>query len=102
MSETPIPVRSSADLEPKPLPEAPPNLAALAAGPFADGVHVRLKLNFDVNHLSEDRQKLLLHWVTQATKKLEEQVKHMGSIEVASKLANLERVKSIKDNGTVT
>lgn len=88
------------ETEPPPLPEAPPNLAALAAGPFADGVHVRLKLNYDVNHLSEDRQKLLLHYTSQAVKKLEEQVKHMSSIEVASKLANLERVKSIKDNGS--
>ena len=84
---------------PAELTVAPPNLSALAAGPFVDGVHVRLKLNFDVTHLSEDSQKLLLHYVSQAAKKLEEQVKHMGRIEVASKLANLERVKSIKDNG---
>lgn len=81
------------------LPEAPPNIAALAAGPFADGVHVRMKLNFDVTHLNSDSQKLLLHYVSQAAKKLEEQVKHMGNIEVASKLANLERVKNVKGNG---
>ena len=83
----------------KPLPPAPPNLAALAAGPFFDGVHVRMKLNFDVTHLSEDKQKLLLHMATSALIELEKVVNKMDRIIVAAKLANIERFKSMKGNG---
>ena len=83
---------------PPPLSEAPPNLAALAAGPFVDGVHVRLKLNWDVTHLNEDKQKLLLHWLTGALKRFEQEVRGMNRIEAASKLGKLERSK-MKGNG---
>jgi len=83
----------------EPLREAPPNLAALAAGPFVDGVHVRLKLNFDVTHLTEDRQKLLLFLTTNCVKEFERALKGMNSIEIASKLGRLERVKVAKQNG---
>lgn len=82
-----------------PLPAAPPNLAALAAGPFADGVHVRLKLNWDVTHLNEDKQKLLLHLITNGLKQFEQVVNKMGRIEAAAKLGNLERAKAAKGNG---
>ena len=82
-----------------PLKEAPPNLAALAAGPFVDGVHVRLKLNFDVTHLSEDRQKLLLHMVSQGVKEFEKSIQEMDRITVAARLGKLERVKETKGNG---
>jgi hypothetical protein len=85
--------------EPKPLPEAPPNLSALAAGPFVDGVHVRLKLNFDVTHLTQDGQQLLLHYVSQAVKQLEESVRKMDRLEVAKKLAQLERIKGFQGEG---
>lgn len=85
--------------EVEPLPEVPPNLSALAAGPFADGVHVRLKLNWDVTHLSEDKQKLLLHLISNAVKEFEKVVKDMNRIEAASKLGKLERLKSMKGNG---
>ncbi len=88
---TPLP-----DIEPAPLPAAPPNLSALAAGSFADGVHVRLKLNLDVTHLSEDRQKLLLHWVSQGAKQMESTINVMGSIEVAKRLAQLERINEFR------
>ncbi len=91
---TPVP-----DIEPTPLPAAPPNLSALAAGPFADGVHVRLKLNLDVTHLSEDRQKLLLHWVSQGAKQMESTINVMGSIEVAKRLAQLERINESRRDG---
>lgn len=87
------------ETELSPLSQAPPNLAALAAGPFVDGVHVRLKLNFDVTHLDENQQKLLLFMVTNATKQMENHIKGMNKIEVASKLGRLERAKG-KSNGT--
>lgn len=80
--------------DPKPLPPSPPNLAALAAGAFAEGIRVRLKLNYDVSEMSEDGQKLLLHWVTDATKQFQKLIKKMNRIEVASKLGKLERAKA--------
>lgn len=85
--------------EVEPLPVAPPNLAALAAGAFVDGVHVRLKLNWDVTHLPEDKQKLLLHLISNAVKEFEKAVRDMGKIEAAAKLGRLERAKAIKGNG---
>ena len=87
------------DIEPAPLPQAPPNLSALAAGPFADGVHVRLKLNYDVTHLSVDSQQLLLHMVSQGVKELEAGIRRMDSLEVAKRLAQLERVKGFQESG---
>ncbi len=84
---------------PTPLPSVPPNLAGLAAGSFVDGVHVRLKLNYDVTELSEDKQKLLLHIVTGALEELTKAVKGMDRIAAASRLAKFERVKGIKGNG---
>lgn len=81
------------------LPTAPPNLAGLAAGPFADGVHVRLKLNYDVTNLSEDKQKLLLHMVTGALEEFRNAVNVMDRITAAARLARFERAKSMKGNG---
>ncbi len=86
-----------AQTEPAPLTVAPPNLSALAAGSFVDGVHVRLKLNFDVTHLSEDKQKLLLHMVSQGVKEFEKSIQEMDRITVSARLGRLERLK--KDNG---
>ncbi|MES2367097.1 MAG: hypothetical protein V4563_14570 [Pseudomonadota bacterium] len=83
---------------PPPLPPSPPNLAALAAGSFAEGIRIRLKLNYDVTDMSEDGQKLLLHWITQATKQFQEQIEHMHKIEVSSKLGKLERAKERGNN----
>ncbi len=82
-----------------PLPEVPSNLAALAAGPFVDGVHVRLKINYDVTHLSEDQQKLLLHMVTGALEECKKAVESMDRITVAARLARFERAKNVKGNG---
>jgi hypothetical protein len=81
------------------IPPAPPNSAQLMARPAPDRVHIRLRVDYDVTHLREDGQKLLLHYVLQGLKEFEQEIKRMGPIEVASKLANLERVKAVKKNG---
>jgi hypothetical protein len=81
------------------IPPAPPNSAQLMARPAPDRVHIRLRVDYDVTHLREDGQKLLLHYVLQGLKEFEQEIKRMGPIEVASKLANLERVKAVKQNG---
>ncbi len=83
----------------KPLPDPPTNFARLAALPGRDRVRVQLRINFDVTHLSEDGQKLLLHYMMQALLEFEGKIKRMNKIEVASKLGALERAKATKNNG---
>jgi len=88
------------DVEPLPeLPPLPQNSAALAAFPAPDRVHMIMRLMYDVTHLSEDRQKLLLFYLTKGLREIEKAVKDMDRIAVASKLAQFERVASAKGNG---
>ena len=82
-----------------PIPPLPANSAVLAVRAGEDRVHTFMRLNYDVTHLSEDSQKLLLFMLTQALTELEKGVKSMSRIEAASKLATLERAKAVKGNG---
>jgi hypothetical protein len=81
------------------LPPLPANSAVLAVRPGPDRVHTILRLQFDVTHLSDDRQKLLLHLLSQGLTQFEKSVKEMDRITVAARLAKLERVKAVKGNG---
>ena len=85
-------------IDPEPI-KVPANFSRLVVVPGPDKAHVQLRVNVDVTHLREDGQKLLLHYTMQALTKFEEEIKHMHQIEQASKLAKLERVKAVKDNG---
>lgn len=85
--------------EPEPLPPLPPNSAVLVVTPAKDRVHTFMRLTYDITHLSEDKQKLLLFRLTQALTELEKYVKDMGKIEAAAQLGKLERLKATKSNG---
>ncbi len=92
MSDSAIP-----DVEP--LPPLPPNSCVLAVRPAADKAHTFLRLTYDVTHLSEDAQKLMVFMLTNALTELEKGLKGMNRIEIAAKLAQRERIKSTKTNG---
>ena len=79
---------------PDPLPPLPPNSAVLAVRPAPDRAHVFIRLTYDVTHLSDDQQKLLLFMLTNALTELETGVKKLDRITAAARLAKLERVKS--------
>jgi len=83
----------------EPLPPLPPNSAVLAVRAAPDRAHTFIRLTYDVTHLSDDAQKLLLFMVTNALTELEAGVKKMNRIEVAAKLAQRERIKAMKGNG---
>jgi len=83
----------------EPLPPLPPNSAVLAVRPAPDRAHTFIRLTYDVTHLSEDAQKLLLFMLTQGLTEFEKAIKSMNRIEVASKLGKMEKVKSLKGNG---
>lgn len=87
---------SKTDLPPLPPPR--PDFAALVSVAAPDGVHIQLRINCDVTPLSDPRQKLLLHYVTQALTKLTEQVKVVPKLEVLRLLGNLERSGHGKEN----
>ena len=88
------------DVEPlPPLPPLPTNSAALAVFPAQDRAHTIMRLVYDVTHLSEDAQKLLLYMLTNALTELEKAIKSMNRIEVAAKLAQRERIKGMQGNG---
>jgi len=86
--------------EVEPLPPLPPNSASLAAFPAQDRVHSIMRIMYDVTHLSDDAQKLLLYMLTNALTELEKAVKAMNRIEVAAKLAQRERISGVKGNGS--
>ncbi len=77
----------------------PPDFARLVVLPGPDKAHIQLRLNRDVTAMSDDQQKLLVHYVTQALTEFETMVRKMNRIEAAAKLAKLERVKAVKSNG---
>jgi hypothetical protein len=85
--------------QPEPI-KVPPNFARLAKlRGLPDKAHVRLQIDFDVTHLREDGQKLLLHWFMSGLVDFDNAIKAMNPIEVSSKLAKLERGKATKGNG---
>ncbi len=86
------------EVEPK-LPPLPSNSCVLAVRPGEDRVHTFLRLTYDVTHLSEDAQKLLVFMITNALTELEKGIKGMNRIEIAAKLAQRERIKAMKGNG---
>ncbi len=81
------------------LPPLPPNSAVLAVRPAKDGVHTFMRLTYDVTHLSEDAQKLMVFMLTNALTELEKGIKGMNRIEIAAKLAQRERISAMKGNG---
>lgn len=83
----------------EPLPPLPQNSAVLTARPAQDRVHTFIRLTYDCTHLSDDQKKLLLFMLTNALTELEQGVKKMDRITVASRLAKLERLKGQKGNG---
>jgi len=85
--------------QPPELPPLPQNSCVLSVRPAEDKVHTFLRLTYDVTHLSEDAQKLLVFMITQALTELESGVKKMSRIQVAAKLAQRERIKAMKGNG---
>ncbi len=80
-------------------PPLPPNSAVLATRPAKDGVHTIARLTYDVTHLSDDAKKLLLFLLTNALTELEKGLKGMNRIEIATKLAQRERISAMKGNG---
>lgn len=97
-------INAFSEVEPlPPLPPLPPDSAVLAVRPGPDRVHTILRLNRNVTSFSDDGQKLLLHMLTDALTQIEKAVKGMNRIEIASRLAKLERHKqaiAIKKNGS--
>ena len=96
MSDSAIP-----DVEPlPPIPPLPANSCVLAVRPAADKAHTFLRLTYDVTHLSEDAQKLMVFMLTNALTELEKGLKGMNRIEIAAKLAQRERISAMKGNGS--
>ncbi len=89
---TPVP-----DIEP--IPPLPQNSCVLAVRPGPDKAHTFLRLTYNVTHLSEDAQKLMVYAVAEALIELEKGVKKMNRIEVAKKLAQRERIDESRRNG---
>jgi len=83
----------------EPLPPLPPNQCVLAVRPAADRAHTFLRLTYDVTHLSEDAQKLLVFSMTEALTQLEKGILEMNRIEVAAKLAQRERIEGFRKSG---
>ncbi len=85
------------------IPPLPQNSCVLAVRPAPDKVHTFLRLVYDVTHLSEDSQKLLVFALTEALTELEKGVVKMNRIEIAAKLAQRERINEMRNstgNGT--
>lgn len=88
------------EIEPlPPIPPPPENSAVLVVRSGPDRVHTIMRLQYDVTHLSEDKQKLLLFKLTQALTELEKHIVKLLRIEAAAQLAKLERIKAVKGNG---
>ena len=82
----------------EPLPPLPPNSAVLAVRPAPDKAHTLLRLTYDVTHLREDSQKLLLFMLTNALTELEAGIKKMDKVAIAARVAKLERLKAVPEN----
>jgi hypothetical protein len=87
------------DVEPTVQPPpliVPGNMAHLAAVPGQEKVHVQLRVNYDVTHLTESRQKLLLHYVMRGLKEFEQTIEGMSKLEVEAALAKQERILKLR------
>jgi hypothetical protein len=87
------------DVESTPQPPpliVPGNMAHLAAIPGPEKVHVQLRVNYDVTHMPESRQKLLLHYVLRGLKEFEQTIQSMTKLEAESALAKCERLLKLR------